>query len=184
MDDPRAVKAIVEYGAQQKVTELSALLGFLEDREIHNVLEVGSWTGGTLWLWEQIADGLIVSVDMEEIPSAHLGPRSRLVRGDSHKYETRALVPPANFQLVFIDGDHTDAGVRHDYSMYAPLVAPGGLIAIHDIVWHPPNSGIYVEEFWTELKKHERTIEFIDPHRCELSRQVKDDAGIGVVLCR
>jgi predicted O-methyltransferase YrrM len=35
--------------------------------------------------------------------------------------------------LVFIDGLHTTAGVRSDFELYAPLVAPGGALLFHDV---------------------------------------------------
>ena len=34
--------------------------------------------------------------------------------------------------LVFVDGDHSEAGCRLDWDLWHPLVAPGGLIAFHD----------------------------------------------------
>ena len=36
------------------------------------------------------------------------------------------------FDLVFIDGDHSEPGVAHDVSAAVKLLAPGGLIACHD----------------------------------------------------
>jgi predicted O-methyltransferase YrrM len=34
--------------------------------------------------------------------------------------------------LVFIDGDHSEAGVRTDWEQWSPLVAPGGVVLFHD----------------------------------------------------
>ncbi len=34
--------------------------------------------------------------------------------------------------LVFIDGDHSEAGVAADWTAWAPLVAPGGVVLFHD----------------------------------------------------
>ena len=34
--------------------------------------------------------------------------------------------------LLFIDGDHTAAGIRADYEGFAPYVVPGGWLAMHD----------------------------------------------------
>jgi Methyltransferase domain len=33
---------------------------------------------------------------------------------------------------VFIDGDHSYDGLRGDWLGWAPLVAPGGVVALHD----------------------------------------------------
>jgi predicted O-methyltransferase YrrM len=36
--------------------------------------------------------------------------------------------------LVFIDGDHTEAGCRMDWELWSPLVAPGGVVLFHDAI--------------------------------------------------
>jgi hypothetical protein len=39
--------------------------------------------------------------------------------------------------LLGPNGDHSRDGVRQDFDMYSALVAPGGLIAFHDISPNP-----------------------------------------------
>lgn len=34
--------------------------------------------------------------------------------------------------LVFVDGDHSEAGCRLDWDLWSPLVAPAGVVAFHD----------------------------------------------------
>ncbi len=34
--------------------------------------------------------------------------------------------------LVFVDGDHSEAGVRTDWELWGPLIAPGGVALFHD----------------------------------------------------
>jgi MMP 1-O-methyltransferase len=43
--------------------------------------------------------------------------------------------------MVFIDGGHTDAAARSDYDGWAPHVAPGGALAIHDVFPDPADGG-------------------------------------------
>ncbi len=43
--------------------------------------------------------------------------------------------------LVFIDGGHTDAAAVTDYEGWAPWVAPGGALAIHDVFPDPADGG-------------------------------------------
>ncbi len=43
--------------------------------------------------------------------------------------------------FLFIDGGHTDAAAQADYAGWAPLVAPGGLLAIHDVFPDPAHGG-------------------------------------------
>jgi predicted O-methyltransferase YrrM len=53
---------------------------------------------------------------------------------DSHSEEAeqwaRAHMPEGGYDLVFIDGDHTLAGVVKDYQTYGPM---GRMVALHDI---------------------------------------------------
>jgi len=37
--------------------------------------------------------------------------------------------------LLFIDGDHSYEGALSDWRLYAPLLAPGATVAMHDIGW-------------------------------------------------
>ncbi|GCE02146.1 class I SAM-dependent methyltransferase [Embleya hyalina] len=43
--------------------------------------------------------------------------------------------------LVFIDGGHTDEHARGDYEGWAPHVAVGGLLLIHDVFPNPADGG-------------------------------------------
>ena len=69
------------------------------------------------------------------------GQTLRLVQGDSHDPSTHARVIEAlggrEVDLLFVDGDHTFAGVSLDFADYGPLVREGGTIAFHDIVAGP-----------------------------------------------
>ena len=43
--------------------------------------------------------------------------------------------------MLFIDGGHTDAAAVADYQGWAPWVAPGGALAIHDVFPDPADGG-------------------------------------------
>jgi MMP 1-O-methyltransferase len=43
--------------------------------------------------------------------------------------------------LVFIDGGHTEQAAMTDYEGWAPWVAPGGALAIHDVFPDPADGG-------------------------------------------
>jgi predicted O-methyltransferase YrrM len=43
--------------------------------------------------------------------------------------------------MVLIDGGHTDAAAVTDYEGWAPWVAPGGVLAIHDVFPDPADGG-------------------------------------------
>lgn len=54
--------------------------------------------------------------------------------------------------FLWIDGDHSYAGVKTDFLTYSPLVNKPGYIALHDIAEHSPESGCEVKKFWDEIK--------------------------------
>jgi predicted O-methyltransferase YrrM len=43
--------------------------------------------------------------------------------------------------MLFIDGGHTDAAAQSDYAGWAPWVAAGGALAIHDVFPDPADGG-------------------------------------------
>ncbi len=88
-----------------------------------------------------------------------------LLRGDSHADEmlnrVKAALRDQALDYLFIDGDHTYEGVKRDFELYAPLVRKGGIIALHDIAPHPPDSDCKVSRFWNEVKSQYRHTEII-----------------------
>ena len=64
----------------------------------------------------------------------------RFHKSDSHAFGRRAReIIGAPIDLLFIDGDHSVSGCFHDYFLFYPHVAVGGLIVLHDI--YPATSG-------------------------------------------
>src|SRR5205823_301916 len=47
---------------------------------------------------------------------------------------TRADLPPGEFELVFLDGDHTYDAVSFEVRFFAPLIKEGGILAFHDAI--------------------------------------------------
>jgi predicted O-methyltransferase YrrM len=81
------------------------------------------------------------------------------------------LQPSLDF--LFLDADHSYAGVKFDYLHYGPLVRRGGLIALHDILDRPTSQ---VARLWREIvQSGARTRELVEsPDQPEM--------GIGVVF--
>jgi hypothetical protein len=64
--------------------------------------------------------------------------------------------------VLVIDGDHSPEGVVRDLEMYGPLVAPGGLIALHDITeTTDPRSQVW--RVWPGLAAAYDTAEIRNP---------------------
>jgi predicted O-methyltransferase YrrM len=70
-------------------------------------------------------------------PFAHM---ITMVRKYSYELTSEDISGPLDF--VFIDGDHTEDGVRTDFRLIAPWVKVGGLVAFHDL--HPVYPGVHV----------------------------------------
>lgn len=159
------------------------------------VLEIGAYRGGTLWLWRQLwPHARIVAIDdfsLERCEGcerriAHTGcsnrrihealggwPRGRLLRADSRDPHTRDLARywlEGRCDFLFIDGDHSAAGVRRDFELYEPLVQPGGMIVLHDVAG---DAFPGVAEFWRELER--------EPGAFLILEERTDWGGLGVL---
>jgi cephalosporin hydroxylase len=176
----------------QQDREILALMHRLTERPPQTVVEIGTDTGGTLFLWTRVAapDAVLVAIDNQ--PIGALGTLSAwaivrrgfararqrielLIPRDSHDpatvEEVRRVLKGQPVEFLFIDGDHEYEGVKGDFELYAPLVAPGGLIALHDVnESHWPG----VIRLWQELKPHHETFEFV-------ANDPEGRYGIGVV---
>lgn len=139
------------------------------------ILEIGTAFGGTLFIWSQLASELVISCDImdksvqSEFYRRFPPPGSRcaveLLTGDSHtpefKKRVAGLLGGRKVDFLFIDGDHTEAGVTADYQDYRELVRPGGIIAFHDIVEKqiPPDNQVY--HLWKRIRHEPGAEEYI-----------------------
>jgi predicted O-methyltransferase YrrM len=144
---------------RQNQVELSALLRLLRARELTNLCEIGTFRGGSLYIWCQIAQpgARVISVDLPATLFRGRHRRRSLPFFDSFRR------PEQRLDFLFIDGDHSYLGARRDFEDYAPLVRPGGIVAIHDIVQSDARPEIEVWRLWQELKVRHDTVELVDP---------------------
>jgi predicted O-methyltransferase YrrM len=163
-------------------SEITSLANIVKELKPKTVLEVGTARGGTLFLFARLSDpeATLVSVDLPggmygggypdwKIPLYESFRQDKqaihLVRADSHATETlekvKSILGGRPVDFLFIDADHTYEGVKKDFELYSPLVRPGGTIAFHDIVTHPPSYGCGVDIFWNEIKRPD-SREFIE----------------------
>lgn len=190
----------------QVKSEIAGLLKLLQPRRCKRILEIGTQNGGSLFLLSQVAaqDALLISVDLPQgefgggYPPwrarlykafGQRGQRIELIRADSHSERTlervRERLGDERLDFLFVDGDHRYEGVRRDFELYAPLVAPDGLIAFHDVAPGPAKGSVdpviiessllggEVPQFWQEIKPRYRTT--------ELAASQHGFYGIGVI---
>lgn len=170
----------VDVVAGQVRAEILGLLRVVAAERPRRLLEIGTASGGTLFLLAQVAHrhATIVSLDLPQgefgggyplwkVPLYHGFIRRtqalHLIRADSHAPQSlervQGVLGGEPLDFLFIDGDHTYDGVRQDFEQYGPLVRPGGVIGFHDIA--PPGElraggpsllAGEVPLFWNELR--------------------------------
>lgn len=158
--------------------EFRALLGIVRRLAPRRILEIGVMDGGTLYQWMKACpDSTIVAIDLPDGPFGKAGASQpgewarwalahgvdlRLWTGDSHEAEAAEFAAGSSpFDFAFIDGDHSYAGARADWETYAPMVRPGGLVALHDILPHPNYPAVEVDRLWREIKDEHNTAELV-----------------------
>ncbi len=190
----KAAKDVTPWQHRGEILELARIIAAKKPR---TVLEIGTASGGTLFLAACLSDddALIVSIDL---PDGLFGggypawkrplyqsfrrerQRIELIQGDSHDPEVftelENILEGRTIDYLFIDGDHTYAGVRQDFEDYSRLLAPGGIVAFHDIAPDreaPPSH--FVSVLWDELKQQY-------PYREFIQHPGQDKMGIGVLM--
>ena len=92
--------------------------------------------------------------------AASYGARCTILHGDT--VEMAEKVGDGSLDFVFIDADHTEAGVRRDIGAWAPKVRSGGMILGHDLWWTTvgkvvremfPDHASFGEEVWGTVKQ-------------------------------
>jgi cephalosporin hydroxylase len=165
------VKEAFSIGMVQIEAEVLQLAAFLAALRPKHVMEIGTERGGLFYLLTRLASGLKISLDLPggpwgSLPHSDTEARDQrilewddqivLLRMNSHSEETvevlrTKLQEPLDF--LFIDGDHSLAGVSEDYARYAPFVREGGWIGFHDINDTPTHraAGVHVAPLWNGL---------------------------------
>ena len=153
------------------------------------VLEVGTYHGGTLYHWLQNAQkpATVVSVDCYAVgvdnralyPSwVRDGVELVTIMGDSSAQRTiDAAAERAPYDWVFIDAGHYYDEVLRDWQNYEPLAGSPSVILFHDIL--PPTRAhpeIEVAQLWSEIRGQGwNTLEVVQDRGAEWG-------GIGIVL--
>jgi predicted O-methyltransferase YrrM len=186
-----------EFRPPQKSTELVSLLERVTPMRPQAICEIGAASGGTLCALSHAAteSAIVISIDrdfttarLKALPQlGRRGQHVTCIAGDSHEAATYSLVASlldgSSLDFLFIDGDHTYAGLKADFEIYCGFVRPGGLIGFHDIVPdYKTRFGIAtsadsggVPAFWDELKRQFPETEDI------VESQGQDGYGIGLL---
>ncbi len=179
----QAVQDAFAVGMFQHADEVGPFAEYLAARRPHHVIEIGGLHGGTAVLWSALCTGKVISIDLPngrfggadhhynwkgcEERNARLSerlPRFVGILGNSHdenmpeRVGAELLQDPGRVDMLFIDGDHTFAGVAEDQKMYTHLVSPGGIIVFHDIndTQFHRDAGCRVDQLWSLIQGNKR----------------------------
>jgi Methyltransferase domain len=124
------------------------------------LLEVGSFRGYTaLYLAQHISsDARIVTVDRDPNHGEAYQNTKYADRIDRRIGQTSAALfesdRPGFYDFIFLDADHTYAGVKHDTELLLPLLSPTGYFLWHDYAnWGYFDGKNGVPEYLNELSK-------------------------------
>lgn len=117
------------------------------------VVEVGTRTGRTsrhlARYCPQIREGY--AVDLEPPPPGVFDGLDRLTFLQGWSDAVAKRFDDESLDLVFIDADHSEGGVRTDLAAWVPKVRPGGIVAGHDYAArHHPGVKIAVDDFFRD----------------------------------
>lgn len=97
------------------------------------VLEIGFDRGSSSAMWLGLSDASVVSIDISDDPELHRAVavlqnrypgRLEFICSDSAKAEIDPRLRLQQFDMAFIDGDHTEDGVLRDLMMVRSLNIP------------------------------------------------------------
>jgi len=129
---------------QQEPREMANLIGFLlyKDLKDINYLEIGCAAGGSTYVMNYFLDlKNIILIDNNKHPRYRRlkkilkGIKYNKWVGDSQSKQAREFVLNLNlqFDIIFIDSDHTYHGVKNDTLAYLPFLKEDGFIVFHDV---------------------------------------------------
>lgn len=161
------------------------------------ILEIGSYKGRSTCYIASSTESKVVALDLWDLREAGFKPSKRVAMRGFYKPETYEIfkknirrkglanVTPVKgdskevgkiwnipLGMLWIDGDHSYAGVLSDYLLFSGFVKPGGFLVFHDFViedvrrvieTHVIPSGLWedykmVETVWAAKRKPQQEL--------------------------
>lgn len=158
-------KVEVPYGTVNETTgkqnqaELFIVNVLARYRKARNIFEFGTFTGRSTYYFTQATpDTKVTTLDLPPGPGRTIPDVGAYFRGsDREDRITQLFVDSQSFDpapyrqtmdLIFVDGDHSYAGVKNDTEKAFEMLAPGGVILWHD---YGPSSDQGLAQFFVEF---------------------------------
>jgi len=164
--------------------QFSKYLVWLSDQKIQSYLEIGTRFGGTFLVTVAYLSRFneikaAAGVDLVESSDLTLfsqqNPEFKYLVASTESKEFAELIASRKWDLVFVDGDHSNPIFQSDWEL---AKKNSRLVALHDIV----STGCqHVVDLWQSLKPQYKNVEFTDQYTEVLNRTGKKYLGIGVV---
>ncbi len=161
-------------GIYQTPNQIAKALVYLSDFKIESYLEVGVFQGGNFLFVSEYLKRFNPSIRCIGIdPTGYMNPEiMQIIEKEiwiSFKSITSDYILGQEFDLVFIDGDHSAEWVNKDWNNVG---SKAKICLIHDI---QESSCPDIIAFWNKLKVKKKTVEFLDYSGKEPSQ------GIGII---
>jgi len=180
-----------QIGMLQRKHEILHFAQWLSAHHISNFCEIGTWKGGSFQIWDYLSQpGEHIAIDPnsqqgiiltpEQLATrqnlfASLKPVVSMLLMDSQRAATRQAVEHIldgkRLDFLFIDGDHSQHAVHHDYMVYGQFVRRGGVIALHDVNLYPGCRALW------------KNISANNPH-ARIWTDTETPSGIGAIILR
>lgn len=138
---PGRVQYLLDAPAELLLPERLLMYSLVRGLRPARCLEIGTHFGGSTTITcaalDDVGAGCLVCVDPNPLVPpdvwARLAHRATMVRGTSPGALADAMATAGGpFDFVFIDGDHTRAGVVRDVEAVLAVAAPGAHLLFHD----------------------------------------------------
>ncbi len=142
---------ILAHGvASLRLDEATYLYRLVRGAQPATVLEIGRFRGGsTVLIAAALERGVLHSYDIDTRQGRDGAELDRQLRGVLERYalsdrvrlhvaDSRSADPPLEpIDVLFVDGDHSEEGVRADFERWSPHLRQGGHLLFHDAVDAP-----------------------------------------------
>lgn len=130
---------------QQSIEEITGLIEFLiqQNKKYENFLEVGAAAGGNTYLFNKFFnfEKIFIIDDNQHKKNTIRKETLKDINyqeyiGDSQSIEAKQFIENQKllFDIIFIDADHSYAGVTNDINNYRSFLKPGGFLIFHDTI--------------------------------------------------